>query len=108
MPRSCAKQIMQLRVIGRETSHHSDKSNGPWGKDWQPSNAVVKEATPAPVGSRPGGVNKWGIVDLIGNVWEWTSSRVAAYPGNRAVIPTETKDLVSIRGACYVSDPANV
>jgi formylglycine-generating enzyme required for sulfatase activity len=80
----------------------------PWGKDWQLSNAVIKEASPAPVGSRPGGVNKWGVVDLIGNVWEWTSSNVSAYPGNRAVIPNETRDLVTIRGACYVSDPANV
>jgi formylglycine-generating enzyme required for sulfatase activity len=80
----------------------------PWGKDWQLSNTVVKEATPAAVGSRPAGANKWGAVDLIGNVWEWTSSKVSAYPGNPAVIPNETRDLVSIRGACYVSDPANV
>lgn len=80
----------------------------PWGKDWQQGNAVLKEATPAPVGSRPTGQNKWGVVDLIGNVWEWTSSKVSVYPGNPAVIPSETKDLVTIRGACYVSDPANV
>jgi serine/threonine protein kinase len=80
----------------------------PWGKDWQESNVVVKEATPAPVGSRPAGRNKWGVADLIGNVWEWTSSKVSVYPGNPATIPTETRDLITIRGACYVSDPTKV
>lgn len=38
-------------------------------------------ATPAPVGSYP--ANGYGVFDLIGNVWEWTSD----YYGPRHVVP---------------------
>lgn len=79
----------------------------PWGNDWQEKRAVLKEATPAPVNSFESGRNKWGVADLLGNVWEWTSSKVSAYPGNRITIPPRTQDWVTIRGGCYVSDPGN-
>lgn len=79
----------------------------PWGPGWRDDAAVLKEGTTAPVGSKVAGKNRWGVLDLIGNVWEWTSSRVSAYPGNTTKVPTSTKEWMVIRGGCYVSDPQN-
>jgi formylglycine-generating enzyme required for sulfatase activity len=78
----------------------------PWGNTWQERRAVVKEANPRPVGSYPEGQNRWGVVDLIGNVWEWTSSKASVYTG-AAQIPTANKEWLVVRGGSYASDPAD-
>jgi gamma-glutamyl hercynylcysteine S-oxide synthase len=67
---------------------------------------VVKEAAEKAGGSFPEGANRWGVVDLIGNVWEWTSSKASLYQGNTAgQIPAATKDWVVARGGSYSSNP---
>jgi formylglycine-generating enzyme required for sulfatase activity len=38
----------------------------------------------APVGSFPAGASKHGVLDLAGNVWEWTSTTFANYDGSGA------------------------
>ncbi|HEY4320956.1 MAG TPA: SUMF1/EgtB/PvdO family nonheme iron enzyme [Gemmatimonadales bacterium] len=40
---------------------------------------------PQPVGSHPDGASAWGIEDLVGNGWEWTSTTFAPFPGFTAM-----------------------
>jgi formylglycine-generating enzyme required for sulfatase activity/serine/threonine protein kinase len=76
----------------------------PWGDRWEEGRAVVKEASPRPVGSFPEGKNRWGVLDLIGNVWEWTSSKASLYT-TTIPIPEANKDWHIVRGGSYASDP---
>ena len=36
---------------------------------------------PVPAGSRPAGASAWGVHDLLGNGWEWTSTVFGPFPG---------------------------
>ncbi|MEU0696874.1 ergothioneine biosynthesis protein EgtB [Streptomyces niveus] len=56
----------------------------PWGdEDPTPEHANLgqRHLRPAPAGSYPLGTSPLGIRQLIGDVWEWTSSDFLPYPG---------------------------
>jgi formylglycine-generating enzyme required for sulfatase activity/tRNA A-37 threonylcarbamoyl transferase component Bud32 len=74
----------------------------PWGNQFEFGMANTQSAqrkSPAPVGSFPRGRSPQGVRDLIGNVWEWTSSRWAAYPGGTPI--SNAEGYYVIRGGAY-------
>ena len=59
----------------------------PWGDDEptpQRANLGQRHLQPAPAGSYPDGASAYGVRQLLGDVWEWTASDFAGYPGFRA------------------------
>ena len=87
----------------------------PWGNaDPDTSYANLGQAflRPAPAGSYPGGAAPCGARQLIGDVWEWTSSDFLPYPGFEAWPYKEYSEVFFgpeykvLRGGSWATRPA--
>jgi serine/threonine protein kinase/formylglycine-generating enzyme required for sulfatase activity len=86
----------------------SDGRIYPWGNEWLPGAANVaandqEKRGISQVGQFASGASPFGIVDMSGNVWEWTSSDYKEYPGGKISIPAGFSNLKVIRGGSYES-----
>jgi iron(II)-dependent oxidoreductase len=93
------------------------KRRYPWGDDPPDetrANLGQRRFAPAPVGAYPSGVSPWGCHQMIGDVWEWTSSDFLPYPGFATFPYREYSevffggDYKVLRGGSWATDPVAV
>lgn len=75
----------------------------PWGDVITQGQANTSSAGighPTPVGGFPRGATRRGLMDMIGNVWEWTSSPMRPYKGG-AILPDKAANTFVIRGGAF-------
>ncbi|WP_063037058.1 ergothioneine biosynthesis protein EgtB [Nocardia grenadensis] len=86
----------------------------PWG-DAEPdsthANLGQRHLEPADIGAYPAGASPAGVHQLIGDIWEWTSSGFHPYPGFRAFPYREYSEVFFggdyrvLRGGSFGTDP---
>jgi len=80
------------RRLPTEAEYHRAAFGTPEGHERQfPWGAAAPDASfgnfdfaswePVPAGARPAGASAWGVHDLAGNGWEWTSTVFGPFPG---------------------------
>ncbi|MCB0627900.1 MAG: SUMF1/EgtB/PvdO family nonheme iron enzyme [Saprospiraceae bacterium] len=90
-----------------------DGRSYPWGSDFDPDKANHKETgldSTSAVGAFPGGASPFGLLDMSGNVWEWTRSLYKGYEyvpgdGREKIEDVQARDRFVLRGGSFVDGP---
>jgi formylglycine-generating enzyme required for sulfatase activity len=87
----------------------------PWGsEDATPERAIYNVhqlGAAVPVGCCPAGATACGALDMVGNVWEWTSSSLKAYPAEAYAMRkdfTTDEYNVPLRGHAYYGNGTDI
>lgn len=76
----------------------------PWGNTFDPKCAALdNESTEPEAVGTASCPNDWGVLDLIGNVYEWTGSKASLYPGSSGSMRETKEPRYMIRGGAALS-----
>ena len=87
----------------------TDGRRYPWGGEMRPDRTALQGGAAAPAGSVPCPECPYGLLDMSGNVWEWTRSPLRPYPfddGNRGDLSADA--LWVMRGGSFTDPPRNL
>jgi iron(II)-dependent oxidoreductase len=89
----------------------------PWGDEppaAEHANLDQLAFGPAPVGAYPAGASAYGVLGMVGDAWEWTSSDFTAYPGFQAFPYREYSEIFFgneykvLRGGSWATRPGAI
>lgn len=89
----------------------TDQLTYPWGDEWDASKVNSKESGlrgPVTVGSFPQGASPYDVMDMAGNVWEWTASWYNGYPQTTFNSNYFGETFKVLRGGGWFSDQSQV
>ncbi|MFA5882756.1 MAG: ergothioneine biosynthesis protein EgtB [Acidimicrobiia bacterium] len=78
------------------------------------ANLGHRRFAPTPIGAAAATAGRWGAEQMLGDVWEWTSSDFTPYPGFRSFPYREYSEVFFgheykvLRGGSWATDPAAV
>ena len=92
-----------------KAARSTDGRNYPWGNDFAINRAntpqrwmvLENDGDTTPVGAFPSGVSAYGAYDMSGNVWEWTASWYAPYPGNERITENYGEKYKVLKGGSW-------
>ncbi len=93
------------------------KRRFPWGEaapDDSRANLGQTRFHPTPAASYPDGASAYGALQMVGDVWEWTSTEFTGYPGFRSFPYKEYSEVFFdagqrvLRGGSWATDPQAV